>query len=166
MSGYGTEILKGQTTYINGERVTVTDTSDAFCVTVTDSDGNQMPVRRSTLMSTPLFDFNQKIINQNRERITEVYKARDLSCRCNVKSAFVICKRVGNNTASYTCDYGERGYYRISKLSANLIEYTVICNRSENRMSIAREIKLSYHLVEIISAAFGNNTCVTIHRKE
>ena len=75
MSEFSTEIQRGQVTYINGEKVTITDTSDNFCVTVTDSKGNQMSVRRSTLMSTPLFNFNQKIINQNKERIAE-YQAK------------------------------------------------------------------------------------------
>lgn len=67
MSFNGTEIRSGQTTYINGECVTITDTSDAFCVIVTDKNGNQMSVRRSTLMSTPLFNF-AKIREDNEER--------------------------------------------------------------------------------------------------
>ena len=72
---YNTEILAGQTTYINGEKVTITDTSDAFCVIVTDVDGNQMSVRKSTLMSTPLFNFNEKQIDNNKKRIAD-YQAK------------------------------------------------------------------------------------------
>ena len=67
---YSTEVQKGQVTYINGEKVTITDTNDTFCVTVTDSKGNQMSVRRSTLMSTPLFNF-EKIKEDNKRRIEE-----------------------------------------------------------------------------------------------
>ena len=71
---YSTEIQKGQVTYINGEKVTITDTNDAFCITVTDSKGNQMSVRRSTLMSTPLFNFEK--IKENNERRIEDYQAK------------------------------------------------------------------------------------------
>lgn len=74
MSLHNSEICRGQTTYVNGKQVTITDTSDAFCVIVTDKDGNQMSVRKSTLMSTPLFDFNK--IKESNERRIEEYQAK------------------------------------------------------------------------------------------
>ena len=74
MSLHNTEISRGQTTFVNGQQVTITDTSDAFCVVVTDKDGNQMSVRKSTLMSTPLFNFEK--IKENNERRIEEYQAK------------------------------------------------------------------------------------------
>ena len=74
MSLYNSEICTGQTTYINGKQVTITDTSDAFCVVVTDKDGNQMSVRKSTLMSTPLFNLEK--IKENNEKRIERYQAK------------------------------------------------------------------------------------------
>jgi hypothetical protein len=77
MSFNGTEIRSGQTIYINGEQVTITDTSDAFCVVVTDKNGHQMSVRRSTLMSTPLFNF-AKIKEENEERrVTNLERGKE-----------------------------------------------------------------------------------------
>ena len=73
MSLHNTEISRGQTTFVNGQRVTITDTSDAFCVVVTDEAGNQFSVRKTALMSTPLFDIN-KIKENNIARIAK-YRA-------------------------------------------------------------------------------------------
>lgn len=72
---FNCEIQNGQKLYINGKEVTITDTSDSYCIIVTDKHGNEMPVRKSTLMTTPLFEFNQKRIEANKKRM-ENYQAK------------------------------------------------------------------------------------------
>ena len=73
MSFYNSEISTGQTAYVDGKKVTITDTTNASCVVVTDEAGNQFSVRKTALTSTPLFDIN-KIKENNIARIAK-YRA-------------------------------------------------------------------------------------------
>ena len=64
-------IRQGQKIYFRGIKGIITNTSNPIWITVTDENGMERSIKRSLLVSNPLFKFFQDAIDRNNEKIDE-----------------------------------------------------------------------------------------------